>query len=119
MTVFNDLKGVAGVLHEAGKIEQYQQILSAQQEMLEMQFKIGELTTENQELKNRLEISGSLEFRDNSYWILKEDDQYLGPYCSGCWDSKEKLVHLHTKTNKAIVCPNCGKEAKPGEMIIL
>ena len=42
MTIFDELKSVAGVLQEAGKIEQYWQILGAQKELLEMQVRISE-----------------------------------------------------------------------------
>ena len=34
MAIFDELKSVAGVLQEAGKIEQYRQILDAQKELL-------------------------------------------------------------------------------------
>ena len=43
MAIFDELKSVAGVLQEAGKIEQYRQILDAQKELLEMQKQISDL----------------------------------------------------------------------------
>ncbi len=93
MAIFDELKSVASTLQEAGKIEQYRQILDAQKELLEMQKQIADLTSENRELKERLAIKESLIFKDNAYWIEK-DNKKDGPFCTCCWDNDKKTIRM-------------------------
>ena len=79
MAIFDELKSVAGVLQEAGKIEQYRQILDAQKELLEMQKRISDLESENKSLKEKLEIKDTLIFERNAYWVEK-DAKKDGPH---------------------------------------
>jgi len=53
MEIFNKLKLIVKILKEAGKIEQYKQILEIQQELLEMQKKIWNLEKKNEELEGK------------------------------------------------------------------
>jgi len=107
MTIFDNLKSVAKVLQEAGKIEQYKQILEAQEKLLEMQKIIADLENENKELRNKLEIKENLVYENNTYWT-KRDDKKDGPYCSCCWDSEKKIIRMHPSGNPAFYyCPNC------------
>lgn len=107
MAIFDELKSVASVLQEAGKIEQYQQILEAQKELLEMQKQISDLTTENKELKEKLKIQESLVFRNNAYWTEK-DGKTDGPYCSCCWDDDRKTIRMQPNGHPAYFgCPKC------------
>ena len=85
MIAFNELKAVAKVLQEAGKIEQYQQILDAQKELLEMQNKIVNLETDNKRLRDEFEIKENLISEGNLYWIIKDG---------------KKILLFHIKTQK-------------------
>jgi len=69
--------------------------------MLEMQGKILELSEENKELKEKLEIKGKITLKNNFYYI--END---GPFCTRCRDVEKKLVRAHPKGNYA-KCPEC------------
>jgi len=107
MAIFDELKSVASTLQEAGKIEQYKQILEAQKELLGMQKQISDLETENKELNEKLKTKESLTFRDNAYWI-KKDDQKDGPFCSCCWDDDRKTIRMQPCGNPAYFdCPKC------------
>jgi|SRR3989344_6803626 len=105
MGIYDGLKDAAKILKEAGKIEQYREILDALEKMLEMQNKINELQTENIDLKNKLEIQKKLTYRNNAYWT---QDENQGPFCSRCWDSEKKLIRMQPRnTPEYFDCPNC------------
>jgi len=103
MGFIEELKSIAGVFREAGKIDQYKQIVDALQKISEIQAKLSVLETENQILKSKLDVKDLLLFKNNSYWI-KED----GPYCSCCWDDERKTIRMQPCGNPAFYdCPKC------------
>src|SRR3989344_368495 len=107
MAIFDELKSIGRVLQEAGKIEQYRQILDALQKLLEMQKKIDELETENKGLKEEFEIKGNLIPEKNVYW-LEKDGFKDGPFCICCWDSERKLIRLNkNEFSDRLHCPQC------------
>ncbi len=107
MSIFDALKSTAKVLQEAGKIEQYQQILDAMAKLLEMQNRITELESENKDLEEKLRIKQNLAYENNAYWINKED-QKDGPFCPRCWDKDKALIRVPTyPTDIWSICPEC------------
>lgn len=110
MAIFDELKSIAGVLQEAGKIEQYRQILDAQKELLEMQNKIYSIESENRDLRGKLETIKSLIFEKNAYWI-NNDNKKDGPFCSCCWDDHKKTIRMQPEGNPAYYsCPKCNNK---------
>jgi len=110
MAIFEELKSVAATLQEAGKIEQYKQIVQAQKELLEMQKQISELEKDKKELEEKLRIKDSLIFENNAYWINKSEKKD-GPFCSCCWDDNRKIIRMQTCGNPAYFdCPKCGNK---------
>ena len=114
MGIFDDLKSAATILKEAGKVEQYRQILEAQEKLLEMQNKISELEGENRTLKEKLKTKEELKYEGNAYWRM-EGDRRDGPFCSRCWDKNKDLIRINQST---YVCPECqtgpyGMKRKP------
>ncbi len=119
MGIYEGLKDAAGILKEAGKIEQYQQILDAQEKLFEMQKKIVDLEVDNKKLKEQFEIKGKLVPEDNMYWI-EEDGKRDGPFCTCCWDSEYKPIRLHiNKDFDSAECPKCKTKARSGKAIII
>ena len=114
MPIFDELKAVGKVLQEAGKIEQYKQILDALRKLLEMQKCIEELETDNKRLREELEIKGQLVSERNVYWIEK-DGVRDGPFCTRCWDDEHKPIRLHkSEVSDRLHCPKCNTVAKSG-----
>lgn len=109
--MIDGLKIAGKTLQEAGKIEQYQQILDAQQKMLEMQSQIADLTEENKKLKVELHTKESLVFEKNAYWSVNGDSKD-GPFCSRCWDVNNNTVRLKPSINNEAFssCPECDKQ---------
>jgi len=114
MSIFDALKSIAKVLQEAGKIEQYQQILDAMAKLLEMQNRITELESENKECEEKLKIKENLIYENNAYWINKEGKKE-GPFCSRCWDKNKDLIRLQPTANPSSSrCPECKNSFKTG-----
>lgn len=119
MGLYDGLKDAASVLKEAGKIEQYRQILEVLEKLLEMQKKIGELEADNKDLREQLKIQGKLVPRDNMYY-LEEDGVQDGPFCTSCWDSGHKPIRLHISRDfGSATCPTCKTQARPGRAIVV
>lgn len=107
MISFDNLKSIANILKEAGKIDQYQQILDAQAKMLEMQSKIAELENKNKDLQEKLKIKENLIYENNCYWS-NNNGKKDGPFCSRCWDKDKITVRMHPNGNPAYYyCPAC------------
>ncbi|OIP59074.1 MAG: hypothetical protein AUK19_02840 [Candidatus Moranbacteria bacterium CG2_30_45_14] len=113
MAIFDELKSVGKVLQEAGKIEQYQQILEVQEKLLVQQKRIFDLEHENGELKSELKLQSELVFEKNAYWIMK-DNKKDGPFCTKCKDSEEKMIRMREGDYMSgwAYCPGC-KQVTP------
>lgn len=103
MSILSDIQLIGKALQESGKIELYQKLLAIQEKDLEVQEENKTLKAEIEELKRVASISGSIQFKDNAYYLTGND----GPYCSCCWDRDNKLVRLHTTVYRYFVCPAC------------
>ncbi len=113
MAVFDELKSIASTLREADKIPQYEQILSIQEKLLEMQKTIFDLENENRELKGKISLEESLHFERNAYWVINGDEK-IGPYCTRCKDSDSKMIRMRIGNYSFgwALCPNCKELAK-------
>lgn len=100
---FMSILEIAKVLKDAGKIEEYKQILELSEKSLEMQHKIVSLESENRKLKEALEMSKKLKFKNNAYWDGEE-----GPFCPGCFDKEKSCIRMTTDPGSSIAsCPIC------------
>lgn len=106
MGIFDDLKSIGKTFQEAGKIEQYNQILETQKELLEMQKKIIDLESEKVELKEKLKIRGKLIPKNNAYWLAEENGREDGPFCTRCYDKDEKLLRMLPREYGSSSCPS-------------
>jgi len=110
MGIYDGLKDAASILKEAGKIDQYRQILEAQEKLLDMQKQIADLESDNQDLKDKLKTKESLTYENNAYWI--EGEKKDGPFCSRCWDSERQIIRMQPCGNRAYAsCPNCSNKS--------
>ena len=112
MGFIGEMQAMGKVLQEAGRIDLYEKLLSASEKMLELSEQNEALRRENYELKEKLKIKGSLVFKENMYFLTKEDGQQDGPFCSVCWQSDEKLVRLHSNDLGSIWCAVCRAKEK-------
>ena len=104
MSTIDDLSKVAKVLREADKIEQYQLILSTQEQLIDMQKHIGELETKVKDLTEQLNITHELTYKNDAYWRENEGSKE-GPFCTRCWDVDRKLVRMADTKTGFYLCP--------------
>lgn len=73
----------------------------------EIQELVLEKDKEIQELKNMLTIKEKIIRFGDAYYPVNSSGKATGsPYCSHCWESQCKLIHLHSKgVNK--ICASC------------
>lgn len=112
MGMIETVKEVAELVQKSDNIDLVRKILTLQQEVMEQQEEARSLRGRVSELEELLSQHRKLTFRDNTYW---DDESGAGPFCSGCWDSKKKLVHLHDYSDILLDCPGCKwRGRKPG-----
>lgn len=107
MNIITWFKNTFVVLKEAGKIKEYEKISSLTE-------KNADLEADNKRLRDKLEIKENLIHEGNVYWIIKNGIKD-GPFCTCCWDSERKLIHLHkSEVSDRAHCPKCNTVAKAG-----
>jgi len=98
------IKNTLSVLKEAGKIKEYEKILSLANENEDIKKKLSETEQKIAILEGEINQKRKLKYRNESYW--DGDD---GPFCSRCFDELGKSIRIHpvfTGSNFSI-CPKC------------
>lgn len=73
----------------------------------EIQELVLEKDKEIQDLKNMLMLKDKVIRFGDAYYSLNNSGKATGsPYCSHCWESESKLIHLHSKGVQRI-CASC------------
>jgi len=108
MGIIDSLKLAVDALKQSGKVDVIQDIIGAQSQIIELMDENKGLKNQLEDCKEKLKIKGSINFDLNAYWLTKEDGEKEGPYCSLCYDSNKKLIHLIPSTDsKHLMCPKC------------
>lgn len=109
MGALDNIKDVVKLAQTVGNAELYQKLNAVQMDFLELSEKARELQEENHELREKLrervridELLAKRTHRENAYWV--GDD---GPYCTACWDSKDKATRMTIHDNGQAHCPVC------------
>lgn len=113
MSILDDLSKAASVLRKADKINEYEIILQAQEKLVDYQKRNSELESQNNILRDKLEIKENLIFEKNAYWINKNQTKE-GPYCTLCWDDEKKLIRITEGSYIGgwALCSKCKKLAR-------
>jgi hypothetical protein len=108
--LYEVIKNAVTIAQKTENIELYRTILDIQKEAQDLQQKNIELLDENKQLKEKLTFKQDLEFDNEKsiYWMNNINGKQDGPFCSRCYDSNDKLVHLH-KITTGYFCPACGR----------
>ena len=103
MSIIDNVKNVAGLIHKADNIELYGKILDLQKDAMDIVEENRNLKEENRSLKKRIELVGKMIFERNTYWII-EGENKDGPFCSACWDDKNKKVRMQIRHDDSTCC---------------
>lgn len=108
---YSDLKEL---LVDARNLAEGAHDLQLKEKLLDIQGLIYDLQDENRELRLKIEemennqfVSSEIEYKDDAYYRNDE-----GPYCTNCWDVKQKLIRLSKLSSSfsrigTHKCPNC------------
>lgn len=110
MGILDNIKNVADIVRKADNIDLYKQILDLQQEAMELIEENNELKNEVSELKKSVTTRENLVFKNNMYY-LDESEELTGPYCSVCWDIRDRLVRMH-EMEYGYLCDHCIRHKK-------
>jgi hypothetical protein len=74
----------------------------------EIQDLLQEKDNRIKELEKSLENKSKLIRHNGKYYESQENGNPIGdPYCSHCWESKNKMIHLTKMNHKVFTCPSC------------
>ena len=111
MGILDTAKDVITLVQKADNLELVKQVLALQADIMKMMEENRALRDEVRELKGQLHTKVNLIFRDNTYWLPKDDGTEDGPFCSTCHDSEQKLVRLHKLHSGGYSCETCRLKA--------
>ena len=114
MGILDTAKDVVTLVQKADNLELVKQILTLQSDIMKMMEENRLLKDENRALREQLQVKRNLVFRENSYWMPKEDGFEDGPFCSTCQDVDGKLVRMtECATAGVYYCKACQIKASP------
>jgi hypothetical protein len=110
-------KKLADLARSYDKVDLYRQAVDLMAEVNALANQNAALESENRRLRDVSGLRGSLIFRMNTYWRpTAEGDVGDGPFCSRCFDEKDRLVRLHTREAQygwTAQCPLCKESVSP------
>ena len=106
-----DYKEIAELLKKGLTLEAQEKIMSLREGALVLQEENLNLRERVKQLEMELSLARNLVFKENGYWLSKSDGSCDGPFCSVCYDDKQKLVRLHAGRNYGgharLICLAC------------
>src|SRR6185295_5582117 len=108
MGILDTAKEAVQLVQKIDNIELYKEILNLQSEAIKLVSENTALKEKNRVLEDKLRVKDTLVFKDNSYWLKREDSED-GPFCTLCWDKDQKLVRKLMDDNDRWYCPTHGK----------
>ena len=111
MGILDTAKDVITLVQKADNLELVKQVLALQTDIMKMMDENRTLKEENRALQEQLHLKQTLIFKNNHYWMPKEDGTEDGPFCSACHDGNHKLVRMTAgATRGSYFCRVCIKE---------
>lgn len=112
MSIIVKGKEILRLVQETQNLELKQKILELQGEILEIYEENLKLKEQNQGLNKALKLKQNLIFENNRYFLLNENREKEGPFCSKCFDGQDRLIRLHFHPSENFCfCPVCNCSA--------
>ena len=102
-----DLKLIASVLKEAGRVDLHSQLLEFSEKLREQEELIHKLEKENRSLREADDLKARVHVRDEMYYVRQDDGSDDGPFCTRCYDIDGKLSRLKVADYDQARCPQC------------
>ena len=112
MSFIDNAKDLAKLLQQYDNLEVTQKVIDLQREALEMQEELSRLREELKAQKDVSDRDSKLVIIDHMYFLQDDavHESRRGPFCSHCYDSEGKLVHMHGNTHEGFRCRTCGQK---------
>ena len=101
------LRDVVNVAQKSNDIEMVQKVISAQQEVINLQDKIYKLQIENNALKEQLRKNDNIERYRSIPLITLKDEHPKILYCANCYGNEGKFIQLQIYDNDRCHCSVC------------
>lgn len=106
MDVIKSFKDVVSFVQKSNDTEMIQKVISAQENMLDMQSKILRLQEENKKLKSDNKIKKNIERYAGTTLVTLKNENPKIPYCSTCYGKEGILIQLKIRDDLC-QCSNC------------
>ncbi len=107
MGIVDSIRILATTVRKYKDPDLLEQVINLQTNVLELQDRVRVLEEENALLRKRVTIQGTLVINDGVYFEDTPSGNFLGPYCTRCWDVTSKLVRLMVLEDGYATCPEC------------
>lgn len=107
MSILETAKDVITLVQKADNLELVKQVLALQNDIMKMMDENRALKDEIRGLREELNLRRKLVFRDNAYWLPREDGNEEGPFCAACRDGENKLVRMSKSHVGSFICRVC------------
>lgn len=101
------LMDVVNVAQKSNDIEMVQKVISAQQEVINLQDKIYKLQVENNALKEQFRKNDNVEMYRSIPLITLKDEHPKILYCANCYGNEGKFIQLQIYDNDRYHCSVC------------
>lgn len=91
MQVVQEVKEIAKLVEKYNNVPLYEKIVALQGQVVEIATERLDLYTENQNLKQQLELRAKMHFRNPYYY---EDGDEV-PFCPKCYESSDQKLRIH------------------------
>ncbi len=91
MQAVQGVKEIAELVKKYNDVPLYEKIVALQDQVVEIATERLDLYTENQSLKQKLELRAKMHFR-NPYWYEEGDEV---PFCPTCYESSKGELRIH------------------------
>jgi len=106
MGIIEKVNAVVKLVKDLGNVELLSEIVDLKHEIVDIEEQNLNMRQKISELEEALRTKANLELSDNAYWMKKEGE-WDGPFCTGCWDDKRKLMRLTREPGGVPSCPVC------------
>jgi hypothetical protein len=106
-TVRNSANEAGNAPVAQGLLDLQGQLLHLQVQMLEQQFENRSLQNETIRLRTCRLTERKMQRSVEAYVIMDDDSRVRGPYCVGCWETRDVLQELLDAGENSGYCPRC------------
>jgi hypothetical protein len=119
MSIIDQVRDVAKLAQEVGRMDLYKMVVELQSQVTELateKFEAAQALVESRQriadLEEKLRLKGQLEFRRGVYYLKREDRSEDGPFCGRCWEADQLLIHVDGN-NQHYHCRQCENGRRP------